>query len=661
MTTTAGSFGAEGPPRIAARFSSKVQAQVARTAQAQVASKVKLAQDAVIARAGLSREALEAAALENRKIFEHTIVSESRAILAEAIKRTERAEWIAFKSKSDNDCSYFGIYQYQNTLCTDENLSTLQFAFDLYERAYQLATRLARSNPDTFGLAEQGFTSFDDAALDARCTVLADPKRPELSAKLTWRGYARLQWYKAVCYVTSTAFWATNRRTGFLYGIGKTQSEIYHHHEAAGAPWTVADADLWAWGPDTVKQANASLWGAARTAGKQFFLPLPTQAFLAASQDPGLDQPWLWEQTGRLVDTQRLAEYKRGRARREERRAERADRAGFFGTADMWRAIGGGERCQQCPKNAPWQNRLPEAYDPTYSLPPDFELALLFSTQGSGLFPLHDLVGKGDKSWVVPTGPLLVQHTRRWLDEVLTKDIIDHTLRSQLVYFDYLARFMERTPLSEVDPSQIAGLRAQGAVIREGNREYVVWIPSSGLTLQELEKFTRDVQKARSMKVAGTINSVLVTIAALVAKVGGVYGVIVAVVIIVVAALIQLFTWLFGGSLVGCPKAPRLPTLRTFDDPRCNADIAKSGQTIEEGWNRLAAGARQVGINISFPSSKPPPAPPPLPPNSDPLDIHFPGFDFTPPPPPAAKKSALVPTLLIGGALATGAYFLLRK
>ncbi len=655
MTTTAGSFGAEGPPRLATRFSSKIKRTVG--AQDQVASKVKLAQDAVIARAGLSREALKAAALENRKIFERTIVSESRAILAEAIKRTERAEWIAFKSKSDNDCSYFGIYQYQNTLCTDENLSTLQFAFDLYERAYQLATRLARSNPDTFGLAEQGFTSFDDAALDARCTVLADPKRPELSAKLTWRGYARLQWYKAVCYVTSTAFWATNRRTGFLYGIGKTQSEIYHHHEAAGAPWTVADADLWAWGPDAVKQANASLWGAARTAGKQFFLPLPTQAFLAASQDPGLDQPWLWEQTGRLVDTQRLAEYKRGRARREERRAERADRAGFLGKVDMWRAIGGGERSQQCPKNAPWKNRLPEAYDPTYSLPPDFELALLFSTQGSGLFPLHDLVGKGDKNWVVPTGPLLVQHTRRWLDEVLTKDIIDHTLRSQLVYFDYLSRFMERTPLSEVDPSQIAGLRAQGAVIREGNREYVVWIPSSGLTLQELEKQTKEAQKIQSMKVAGRISGALLTAGALVSSVP-VVGWIIAVVALVVALLVQLFTWLFGGSLVGCPRAPRLPTLRTFDDPRCNADIAKSGQTIEEGWNNLAAGAKQVGINISFPSSKPPPAPPVA--SGDPLDIHFPGFDFTPPP-PAAKKSALVPTLLIGGALATGAYFLLRK
>jgi len=80
--------------------------------------------------------------------------------------------------------------------------------------------------------------------------------------------------------------------------------------------------------------------------------------------------------------------------------------------------------------------------------------------------------------------------------------------------------------------------------------------------------------------------------------------------------------------------------------------------THETASKHLAAGAKQVGINISFPSSKPPPAPPVA--SGDPLDVHFPGFDFTPPP-PAAKKSALVPTLLIGGALATGAYFLLRK
>lgn len=653
---SAGSFGAEGPPRIAARFEQQVGAQV-RT-QDRARAKVSQARGA-FAPNTLNREALEAAALESRKIFEGTIVAESRAILAEAIKRTERAEWIAFKSKSDNDCSYFGIYQYQNTPCTEENLGTLQFSLDLYERAFQLATRLARSNPDTFGLAEQGFATFDDAALDSRCPVLADPRRPELSRRLTWRGYARLQWYKAVCYVTSTAFWATNRRTGFLYGIGKTQPDIYHHHQASGAPWTVDGADLWAWGPEVVKQSTAGLWGAARQAGKQFFLPLPTQAFLAASQDPGLDQPWLWEQTGRLVDTQKLAEQKRGQARRGERRAERADRAGYVGKADMWRAIGGGERCQQCPKNAPWKNRLPEVYDPTYSLPPDFELALLFSTQGSGLFPLHDLVGKGDKTWVVPSGPLLIKHTRHWLDEVLTLDIADHTLRSQLVYLDYLGRFMERTPLSEVDPSQIPGLRAQGAVIREGGREYVVWIPSSGLTLQELEKFTRDAQKAQSMKVAGTINGVLFMVAAAVITSVPI-GTIVGVVLIVVALLIQLFTWLFGGSLVGCPKAPRPPTLRTFDDPKCNADIAKSGQTIEESWQNLARGAAQVGINISFPGSKPPPAPPPLPANSDPLEIHFPGFDFKPPP-QAKKSSALVPTLLIGGALATGAYFLLRK
>jgi hypothetical protein len=582
---------------------------------------------------------------------ERALVAATRALLADVIGRAERATWLDFKSKSDNDCSYFGIYQYQNTRCTNENLSTLQFALDVYERAFELAAVLARKNPDTFGLAAAGI---DPKALDLRCTALANPQRPAESAKLTWRGYARLQWYKAVCYVTSAAFWATNVRTGFLYGIGKpgAPGALFDQPDAIGGPWLDAKGDeLWAWGPDSVKALTASWWTSASGAGKQLFLPLPTQAFLSASQDYGLDQPWSWGAEGRFVDNQTRAELKRGRSRRSERRAERS-REGFYAKPAQWQAFGGGKN--QCPKK-PWKERLPEIYDPGYALPPDFELALAFSRTENGLVPMRAVVGRGDAAWVMPGGGLLVEYARKWLEEITKQDLADHLLRANLIYNDYLYRFMEKTKLRDVDPSQHAQLRANGDVFTEGGTEYVRWIPSAGLTLKELEKGSREAQKAQSMKVAGSINGVLLAVAAAVVSAAPI-GTIVAVVLIVVAALVQLFTWLFGGSLVGCPKAPRPFILRTFDDPRCNADIAKSGQTLDQAWQNLQAGAAQIGLKLSFPRGAPPPPPPALPAGAP--DYQFPGLTL---PPAGAPKASLLPALVLGGALAAGAFVLLKR
>lgn len=584
---------------------------------------------------------------------ERALVAATRAVLADAIGRAEGATWIDFKTKSDNDCSYFGIYQYQNTRCTNENLTRFQFALDVYERAFALASVLARKNPDTFGLAAAGI---DVASLDERCTLLADPRRTADSQRITWRGYARLQWYKAVCYVTSAAFWATNIRTGFLYGIGKqgTPGAFFDHPDAFGGPWHDAKGDeLWAWGPETVKGLTASWWSAASNAGKQLFLPLPTQAFLSASQDYGLDQPWVWGAEGRFIDTQTRAELKRGQRRRSERRAERRDREGFYAKPDQWQAFGGGRT--QCPKK-PWKEKLPEVYDPTYSLPPDFELALAFSTNAPGLVEMRGVVGRGDAKWVMPGGGLLIQYARLWLEEVTKLDIADHILRSNLVYNDYLFRFMEKTPLRDVDPSQHAAFRANGDVFKEGNTEYVRWVPSAGLTLQELEKASKATQKARATKVVGVINGAMLAVAAAVIAIVPI-GTIIGAVLIVAAVLIQLFTWLFGGSLVGCPKAPRPFVLRTFDDPKCNADIAKSGQTVEEAWGNLAAGAAQIGLKLSFPKGSPPPPPPALPQSAP--DFQFPSFPPPPPAPPAG--SALLPALVLGSALAAGAYVLLKR
>lgn len=572
-----------------------------------------------------------------------------------AIERTSAAGWSDFKHKSSNDCSYFGIYQYADMTCDLETQATLLFAFDVYADAFAATRNLLRQDPDTFGLAEVGvdYVSFKDV-LDEPCTVLRDPRRPRLSEGITWRGYARLQWVKAMTQLVSAAMWATNMRTGFLYGIGMGERAASRAGLPVGEPWTnVHEDELWAWGPDSVKEWIAGLWQTATNAGAEFFLPIPTQSFVSASQDPGLDQPWIWGSTGKLIDTQTRAELKRGKRRRSERRAERRGRDGFYGTQPQFDAFGGGR--VQMPTNTARAGTFASFARPSWSLPPDFELALALSTQGEALVSIRDVVEKGERAWLMPSGDMLVRYARLWGEEVVNLDIADHMLRGNIIYLDYLKRFAEFVPLTEFSPEQIAYYEALGNMVEtRGNKRGVMFVPAANMTLRELEQMGIEIAKKKAAKTAGIVNAAIpVGVAVALAVAGAVAtvpiaGWIASAIIIVLTALVTFFTWLFGGSLVGCPKAPRPMCLRSLDDVGCNFDIAQSEQTVGESWDAIVTTGAALGVRFTFPKGnliEPPP-------NTTGADYQFPGLPPSPEPEPSrAWLWGLVAVAVGGGAL----------
>lgn len=608
-----------------------------------------------------ARAVIDATPLERAATTSMALKRAAQEITNLVIERTTKASWSNFKHKSFNDCSYFGVYQYLDTPCTLEQQATLLFAFDVYAMAFGAVRNLLRQDPDTFGLAEVGvdYITHKDV-LNQPCTVLRDPQRTALSQRLTWRGYARLQWVKTLTHFTSAAFWATNLRTGFLYGIGMGERAASRAGLPVGEPWVNSHGDeLWAWGPDSVKEWTANLWLAATEAGKELFVPLPTQSFLASSQDPGLDQPWVWASEGRFVDTQTRAELKRGQRRRSTRRAERRGRDGFYATQGQFDAFGGGK--VQMPKDVAARGTFATYARPEWSMPKDFELGLALSSRGEGLFAMRDITQTGERSWVMPSGDLLVRLARAWGEEVVNLDIADHMLRGNVIYVDYLKRFAEWTPLSKFTPEEIARYEAAGNVVEtRGKKRGIMYVAAAGFTLRDLEQMSVDLAKAKAKKVAGYVNSAIpagVAIAlAVAAAVSGVpvAGWIASVIIIVLTALVTFFTWLFGGTLVGCPKAPRPMVLRSIGEGECNFDIAQSTQTIEQSWTNLESTGLKLGVRFTFPKSKPIEPPMELPGGAD---FQFPAL---PPPPPPAEVPVL--PLLLGGAAALGlVYLALRR
>jgi len=644
------------------RLSSSFQAKVGTTLTSSVASRAnaQLPSTLTAKQAAAAKAIVQESPLERAAATSAALKRGAQEITSLVIERTTKASWSNFKHKSFNDCSYFGVYQYLDTPCTLEQQATLLFAFDVYAMAFGAVRNLLRQDPDTFGLAEVGidYITHKDV-LNQPCTVLRDPQRTALSQRLTWRGYARLQWVKTLTHFTSAAFWATNLRTGFLYGIGMGERTASRAGLPVGEPWVNSHGDeLWAWGPDSVKEWTASLWLAATEAGKELFVPLPTQSFLASSQDPGLDQPWVWASEGRFVDTQTRAELKRGQRRRSTRRAERRGRDGFYATQGQFDAFGGGK--VQMPKDVAARGTFATYARPEWSMPKDFELGLALSSRGEGLFAMRDITQTGERSWVMPSGDLLVRLARAWGEEVVNLDIADHMLRGNVIYVDYLKRFAEWTPLSKFTPEEIARYEAAGNVVEtRGQKRGIMYVAAAGFTLRELEQMSVDLAKAKAKKTAAVVNAAIPTgvavalaVAAAVATVP-IAGWIASVIVIVLTALVTFFVWLFGGTLVGCPKAPRPMVLRSIGEGECNFDIAQSTQTIEQSWTNLESTGLKLGVRFTFPKSKPIEPPLELPGGPD---LQFPAL-----PPPPVPETSVLPWML-GGAAALGlVYLALRR
>lgn len=535
------------------------------------------------------------------------------------------ARWQDYAHKGAGDCSYFGSWIYDQTSCSERNIATLIFAFDVYTLCWEGANSLLRTNPDTFGIIDFVDYFENPSVLDDRCTHpdISRADQASLARKVTWRGYARALWYRQACRFTSGAFWALNVRTGFLYGIGMSERTAQSHGFPVGDPWeNAAGEELWAWGPDKVKEQIAYWWQATtavpdrrsrNTGTRLLFMPLSTQSFLSATRDPGLDAAWVWGAEGNLINEQTRAELRRRQQRASARKRGRpANRAGFYQAQAMFDAVGGGR--VQASRDA--KQAAPGTFLPEHSMLSILEQAAIFSTRGAALVPVRDVLERGDAWWAMPTGDLLVEHTKVWLREVAELDPVDHLTRANLIYLDYLKRFVVFVPLAQFDAERQALLIDTRQVVEQNGVAGVYWIEAAQMTLKEVDEQLRELRKIQVTKTTGYIMGSIAGAAT--AVVGG--GVVAAIlggsavlnvvpvagwiayaVVVVLAALAVFFAWIFGGRLRGCPKAPRPMLMRTVDDPECNTDIATSERTLDQAWQAQVNKGLKVGINFVLP------------------------------------------------------------
>lgn len=578
------------------------------------------------------------------------------------------ARWQDYAHKGAGDCSYFGSWIYDQTACSEQNIATLIFAFDLYKSCWEGAQSLLRTNPDTFGIIDFVDYIENPSVLDERCTHpdIARADQASLARKVTWRGYARALWYRQACRFTSGAFWALNVRTGFLYGIGMGERTAQSHGFPVGEPWeNAAGEELWAWGPDKVKEQIAYWWQATtaipdqrsrNTGTRLLFMPLSTQSFLSATRDPGLDAAWVWGAEGNLINEQTRAELRRGQQRRSARvRARTSNRMGFYQAQAMFDAVGGGR--VQASRDA--KQAAPGTFLPEHSMLPILEQAAVFSTRGAALVPVRNVLERGDDWWSMPTGDLLVEHTKVWLREVAELDPVDHLMRANLIYLDYLKRFEVFVPLAQFDAERQALLIDTRQVVEQNGVAGVYWIEAAQMTLKEVDEQLRELRKIQVTKrtgaimgaVAGVATAVLGATAVL--NVVPVAGWIAYAVVVVLMAIAVFFAWLFGGRLQGCPKAPRPMVMRTVDDPECSTDIATSERTLDQAWQNQVNAGLKVGINFVLPKGGfMPPAP------AGDTDWQFPGL---PPLEPEPEGWSLGAKVALGVAALGAAALLLNR
>lgn len=503
------------------------------------------------------------------KPVEERMADELLVLFNIAKDRDAALMWNGFDGPKHADCKYFGIYQYGDAIgCTAENIRRYLLVEGVYDTCRQRLHQLLKiHDPDTFG--------WDAAKVGARLgrVVALDDLAVEGNPSLgTFRGNNRYRWYKLVCAYLSFAHWALGVRSGFLYAVKEFDN-------------AASKEVLEAWGPEAAQNILGAMWGGARNAGKKFFLPLSMQSFCAFTIDPGLNAPWVVQSEGRDLDSQRLSEKKRGRRRRAERGMERD---GYVAKKDWMNLVGAKTQADKSNPQQGWARVLLGIWEEggttridDRAMPESTFLIRLFSTRGNSLRGLKEILGRGSKDVLVPSGDLLVQYVRAFAEPTATRSFLNAYGAVWEIYLVYLERFAE-----------ILG--------------------TIGITLSDINDMKKQAQMLKSAKISGSIMGALSTIAVAISGVAAAapYGTIIAVIVYVVVALVALFTWLFGGAYRGCPAAPRPMMIKTFAGENvCNFDIT-GDRSLGDAYRNVIATAGEVGIVLADPYSgvEPPPA-----------------------------------------------------
>lgn len=477
--------------------------------------------------------------------------------------------WNDFNGPKHADCSYFGIYQQPTDIqCTAENIEKYLLVEGIYNTCRQRLIQLTRHHsPDTFGWDQDAVSRAKGKRVELDDLVVETS--PELG---TYRGLNRFNWYQVVTAYVSLAHWSLGVRTGFLYATRVADN-------------VVKDESLEMWGPAESTRILEAMWQGARNNNLELFLPLSMQSFASFSFDPGLNSPWVVQSKGWDRDSQQIAELKRGQQRRKRRRMSRSGKVGRQDWFDT-RGVGGRVQVDKGKADEGWNRFLMKVVKGSdghrildEAAPDNAFLMRVFSVRGTQIHPLKNYTGgRGDSKVFVPSGDLLIDYVRGFANHIAKNQFLQMVGASWEIYITYLERFAD------------------------------VLEKYMGISLNDLADMKKKAQQLRTAKIGGSIAGVLTTIASAVVGAAPV-GTIVGVVLYVVAGLVVLFTSLFGGRLMGCPKAPRMMMIKTFaGDNTCNVDITED-RAMDSAVRNTIQIAADVGIQLANPLPGAPPPP----------------------------------------------------
>ena len=490
------------------------------------------------------------------------MLKEIKVLVDIAKDRDSGLTWNDFNGPKHADCKYFGIYQYGDEVqCTEENIGRFLLVEGVYETCRQRLHQLTKiHNPNTFG--------WDAAAVGAKLgravelDDLAVDGNPGLG---TFRGNNRFRWYQIVCAYLSISNWALGVRTGFLHASKEIEN-------------TAEQEVLEAWGPEEAQNILGAMWNGARDIGKKLFLPISMQSFCAFNFDPGLNSPWMVQSVGRDMDSQRLAEKKRGQRRRARRGMKRD---GFVARNEWMSMVGAHNQVDKSDPKSGWKRVMLSVSEKSgriqlddRAMPDSTFLIRLFSTRGNGLRRLKEVLGRGDKSILIPSGDMLMAYINAFATSTATRSFVNSYGAVWEIYLNYFSRFEEM-------------------------------LGDMGFTLSDIADMKKQAQMMKTAKISGSIMGALstVAVAATALLAAPPYGTIAAVIIYVVVAIVALFTWLFGGAYVGCPKAPRPMMLKTFSGENvCNIDIT-GDRTLGTAYRNVIVTAAHAGVVLADPYS----------------------------------------------------------
>jgi hypothetical protein len=327
------------------------------------------------------------------------------------------------------------------------------------------------------------------------------------------------------------------------------------------------------------------------------------------SDDPGIQPPWYWMTNGQALDTQALAELKRGQRRRERRHTSRE---GAIAREDWFKRLGT-RQVTRTSNGAVVNGGNFESASSEWGL---YEIQDDYARQ---LYDPKVLAGRQLFAWnlfpdkvVVASGELVMDYVQAWAESVVETDY--GTVQNE-AFLRYLA-YMRRFPVQNM-----------------------------GMTLEQIDKLEKAAIAARGRSTLAIVGSLSTSIAG---QINYIAGIIVA----IAAAVAMFFQWLFGGAYRGCPKAPRPPLLRSMAADGCSIDVATSDRSQVEALQALETAGGRAGYD--FPS--------PFRSEAEAQTFEAPPLDFEMPAlPPADAGSTFNPVpWLLGAAGLVGGAFVLR-